>query len=46
MEKISLCTVSIKILEPYLELMIKSALERLHLHEIIICNSDLNFIIP
>lgn len=38
--KISLCTVTVESLEPYLELMIKSALEKLNLHEIIICTAD------
>ena len=47
MKAISLCTVSIDPLKPYLELMIKSALEKLtNLHEIIICNIDAKFYRP
>jgi len=41
MKTISLCTVSIESLKPYLDLMIKSALDKLtNLHEIIICTVD------
>lgn len=44
MEKISLCTVSIDEIKDWLEIMVQSALEKLHnLHEIIICDIDAEF---
>lgn len=44
MEKISLCTVSIDEIKDWLEIMVQSALRKLHnLYEIIICDVDAEF---